>query len=973
MARRVQSRQLVGRTDELAALLDAATAAAGGQARTVLISGDAGIGKSRLITEAAAHARSEGFIVALGGCLQLGEVSVAYAPLVEALRDLRVQLGEDELDALAGPGLAEIGALFGEGDGSTRPPSGSSSLFEHLLAFLTRLGQRQPVMLVFEDMHWADASTRDLVAFLGRNLRSAAVALLLSYRADELHRRHPLRPLVADLERDPHVERITLEGLDRAELVSLLGEISDDALPDAAVDELLARSEGNPFYVEELIAAGGMGRGLPATLADVILGRVAMLSERTQAVLHDAAVLGHEVDDALLADVTGQPLDVVITALREAVYDQLLAIDGDACRFRHALVREALYDDMLPGERERMHVAAAQALQTSSRLSEQARWASIAYHWDAAHDTAQAFEASVRAGIEAEKVYALADAAEQFERALRLHDRVPDADSLAGMTRADLLVRAADAVQASSRTSRAIVLAEAALRELGDDARPEARALVLVRIGLSNWTQHHGAASVAAYEQAVAILDGRPPSRERARALAALGQSLMLRNLYRDAEATLRQAIDIATQVGARDVEGHALCSLGPSLAGLGHVDEGLVMVRRARELSAEFGSDDVSRTYVNEAHSLYIGGRRYDEAAKVAAEGVEYAIQHGQQSHYGEAIAGNAIAALICAGRWRDAERVRADPRVPGGDPYLELRFLALLLGQGRYDEARRLVRASLDSTADADDVQFRAQALLLAGELVAIDQRWDDARDLVSQALDMASRTDDQFYSAQILGAAMGIEADRAESARGAAERAVADRLAERVRAFPAAVTALGADLLPESRAWLVTADAQHERLLGRDTAAGWAAVADIWDDVGQPHPVAMARYRQADALLRARGDRDDAARVARDALRIAERLGAEPLAARIRQLAQRGRLELSGAPAARDPAAALNITPREIDVLRLLADGRTNRQIGEALFISEKTASVHVTNLLRKLGVPNRVEAAAIAQRVGLSGSG
>ena len=942
----------------------------------MLISGDAGIGKSRLITEAAAHARAQGFIVALGGCLQLGEVSVAYAPLVEALRDLRTQLGEDELDALAGPGLAEIGALFGEGNGGTRPAAGSSSLFEHLLAFLTRLGQRQPVMLVFEDMHWADASTRDLVAFLGRNLRSVAVALLLSYRADELHRRHPLRPVIADLERQTHVERVALDGLDRAELVSLLGEISEDALPDAAVDDLLARSEGNPFYVEELIAAGGVGRGLPATLADVILGRVATLSERTQAVLHDAAVLGNEVDDALLADVSGQPIDVVITALREAVYDQLLAIEGDACRFRHALVREALYDDMLPGERERMHVAAAQALQASSRLSEQARWASIAYHWDAAHDAPQAFEASVRAGIEAEHVYALADAAEQFERALRLHDRVPDADGLAGMTRADLLVRAADAVQASARTSRSIVLAEAALRELGDDAPPENRAMVLVRIGLSNWTQHHGAASVAAYEQAVAILDGRPPSRERARALAALGQSLMLRNLYRDAEATLRQAIDIASQVGARDVEGHALCSLGPSLAGLGHVDEGLVMVRRARELSAEFGrSDDVSRAYVNEAHSLYIGGRRYDEAAKVAAEGVEYAIQHGQQSHYGEAIAGNAIAALICAGRWNDAERVRADPRVPGGDPYLELRFLALLLGRGSYDEARRLVQESLDSTADADDVQFRAQALMLAGELASIEQRWDDARSLLGQALDMASRTDDQYYGAQIIGAAMSIEANRIEAAHGgaAAGAAVVDRLAERVRAFPVAVQARGAVLLPEARAWLATADAEHERALGRDTAAGWAAVAGIWDDLGQPYPAATARHRQADALLRGRGDRDEAATVARDAMRTAERLGAEPLAGRIRQLAQRGRLELSSTRAAPDPAAALNVTPREIDVLRLLADGLTNRQIGAALFISEKTASVHVTNLLRKLGVPNRLEAAAIAQRSGLSGSG
>src|SRR6266487_3713804 len=169
------------------------------------------------------------------------------------------------------------------------------------------------------------------------------------------------------------------------------------------------------------------------------------------------------------------------------------------------------------------------------------------------------------------------------------------------------------------------------------------------------------------------------------------------------------------------------------------------------------------------------------------------------------------------------------------------------------------------------------------------------------------MASRTDNQFYSAQILRTAMSIKADRAKATHGrAAEQTVADRLAERVRAFPAVVTTLGADLLPESHTWLATADAQHERLLGRDTAAGWAAVADIWDDVGQPYPAATARYRQADALLRARGDRDEAARVARDALRIAERLGAEPLAGRIRQLAQRGRLELSGAPAAPDPAA-------------------------------------------------------------------
>ncbi len=263
-----------------------------------------------------------------------------------------------------------------------------------------------------------------------------------------------------------------------------------------------------------------------------------------------------------------------------------------------------------------------------------------------------------------------------------------------------------------------------------------------------------------------------------------------------------------------------------------------------------------------------------------------------------------------------------------------------------------------------------------MLAGELAAIEQRWDDARDLLARALAMAVRTDDQFYAAQILGASMSVEARRVEaapkSAESAAARAVADRLAEQAHEFAAAVLARGSALLPESSAWLVTADAEHARALGHDTPAVWAGVAAAWDAVGQPHLAAGARYYQADALLRARGDRADAVAVARDALQVAERLGADPLAARIRHLAQRARLDLSAdaEPVAGDPLAALNVTPREADVLRLLADGRTNRQIGEALFISEKTASVHITNLLRKLGVSNRVEAAAVAQRAGLT---
>jgi predicted ATPase len=393
VARRVTSRQLVGRADELALLRVVTQGAADGAARVVLLSGDAGIGKSRLVATSIEQARRDGFIATLGGCLQLGEVSVAYAPLAEALRELRTQLGEDTLAELLGPGLTDVGALLSGGNAGDAQSSGP--LFEHLLGFLTRLSQRQPVLLVFEDLHWADASTRDLVAFLGRNLRDAAVVLLLTYRADDLHRRHPLRPVIADLERDLRVERIVLPGLRRDELARLLGEISDDPASDEVIDELLTRSDGNPFYVEELVAAGGIGHGLPATLSDLILSRVERLSEPAQAVLHVAAVLGDEVDDLLLEQVTGQP---ATSALREAVSDQVLVIDGDACRFRHALVREALYDDLLPGERERLHLDAARAIEASKRLDEHVRWALLAYHWDAGRMPVKAFAASLSAG-----------------------------------------------------------------------------------------------------------------------------------------------------------------------------------------------------------------------------------------------------------------------------------------------------------------------------------------------------------------------------------------------------------------------------------------------------------------------------------------------------------------------------------------------------------------------------------------------
>jgi ATP/maltotriose-dependent transcriptional regulator MalT len=976
VARRVTSSALIGRDAELAALHDAVSSARSGRARIVLLAGDAGIGKTRLITQVCARARHEGLGTAVGGCIQLGESSIAFAPLVEALRDLRRQLGAEVISELLGPAAAEIGVLFGEGEPSASG-SGRGALFEHLLGFLVRLGARQPTLLVFEDMHWADASTRDLVAFLGRNLREAAVAVVLSYRTDELHRRHPLRGLLSDLERDPQVDRIPVGGLRRPELVALLTEISDTPATSRVVDDLLLRTEGNPLYVEELVAAS-LGGNLPATLSEAILARVSELPAPTPMVLHQAAVLGQSVDDELLAEVTSQSPGQIADALRAAVERQLLVVDESGCRFRHALIREALYDDLLPGERERLHIAAAGALQAPgqrARIEDHVRWTLLAYHADAAHDLPLAFHASVRAGIESERKHALADAAARYERAMQLWDQVPEPAAAAGMTRAELIMRAAKATQYSSHSLRDVALVEHALAALQADASPEQRALFFERLGRINWIHHRGPQAVAAYEQAVALLADRPPSWEQAFTLATLGQSLMLRDHMRQAETVLRRAIAVSQLVGAGATEGHALCSLGPTLVTLGRVTEGLDAMRRAHDLSRAHGTtDDVCRYYNNLVHNLNMSGQ-YEEAQRVAVEGIAYAASTGHLHHYGEALTGNHIMALVLSGRWQQAAEVKAafELQVPGPDAYLETFWVNLLLGQGRYEQAEEVVSRLLDATAGADDVQLGAAVLLHAGELAALQGQWDTARQLLADGLRIAAATEDQYYASRGYAVALQAEADRVE-ATGPRNDAIAgihetaDRLIEQARHVAEAAEAM----LPETQAWLATAQAHHLRVRGRDDAQDWDAVAENWDRIGQPYRAAYARYRQADAVLRHRGDRGQAAVAARAALTVADRLEAQPLATDIRQLAQRARLDLAPVSSEIPPqrASELNVTPREAEVLGQLAIGRTNRQIAETLFISEKTASVHVTNLLRKLGVTNRVEAARIAQRAGLT---
>ncbi|HEX8929539.1 MAG TPA: AAA family ATPase, partial [Actinomycetota bacterium] len=520
------------------------------------------------------RAEAAGATVLVGGCLDVGDGTLPYAPVVEALRSLVATADPAALDELLGAARPELSRLVPELGGPAPPPAGAtppSRLFELLLGVLHRLAERGPVLLVIEDLHWADRSTRDLLGFLVRNLRGG-VALLLSYRSDELHRRHPLRPFLAELERGRRVERLELGRLSRRELADLLAGILDHRPAARQVREVFARSQGNPFYAEELLAAAPDGAALPPVVRDLLLARVEALPEEAQRVLRVAAAAGSRVDHELLAAVAGVPDRRLLELLREAVNRHLLASDqAGAYRFRHALVQEVLYDDLLPGERAALHAAYAAAL--SARTGERAGLAELgqlAYHWSAAHDLGPALLASVRAGLAAEAVYALAEAEGHYGRALELWSQAPQAAAASPLDRPELLQRAANAAMLSGQTDRAVALARQALAAVDLAAEPLRAGAALERLARYQWMNGDSDGAIATLEEAVAVIPSQPPSRELARAMAAQGQLLMLRARNAMAAARCEQAISVARQAGARAEEGHARNSLGIAMAAFG-------------------------------------------------------------------------------------------------------------------------------------------------------------------------------------------------------------------------------------------------------------------------------------------------------------------------------------------------------------------------------------------------------------------
>lgn len=907
---------LVGRTAELARLVRVLESAGAGTAGVALVGGDAGIGKTRLVTELVAEARERGFHVLVGQCAELGD-ALPYLPLADALRgaepEMRAAIAERPLLGQLLPGS------------ESAPPSALTQqrLFGSLLGLL---GEVQPVLFVIEDLHWADRSTRDLLVFLSRMVQTERVCVVGTYRTDDLHRRHPLRSVLAELKRLPTVTALEVTPLGAGEMsdyVATLGSVDPQRL-----GEIVTRADGNPFYAEELFAAMAEGDSLPDGLASLLMSRVEVLSESGQRVLRAAAVAGRRVEDELLREVSGLPLADFEEAVREIVSRGLLRVDGYGYAFRHALLQEAVYTDLLPGERTRLHAAFAERLTSPAEL---------AHHYLAGHDLAGALSASAEAGRLAERLGAPAEAHSHYDQALGLWERVEGAEQLAGESRVALAFRSAVMAADSGDNHRAVHQ----LRALPPTSEVNERLAYYLY-------EMDDPSSVEIAERAVETAGSQT---ELARALATLSRTLSYTPRHTEVEGLIARALEAARAAGARDAEAGALITQAARAELFGDIDRAHTLIDSATLMSTGDLAMDLRVRFFH-ARIHYEQGL-LEAAAEMADEGIRMAFESGLTwSTYGTDLRFLRFLIHYVAGEWDQAEAVAEGfPARVGTIPEATLSSFALFIevarGLPQVEPRLELLR------------HFWSDGLIayMARGLAAEHALWNGDPAAALEHVHAAFDTLDPGDSGSVRIAAVGLWA---LAELGSVEGA--DSLIDAARfAITFGPTGQRGEMGPEGRAWGLRAEAEWHRVHGRNDVDLWRATVDAFD-YGFVYETARARWRLSEALLAA-GDRVAAQAEWELARESAGKLRATPLETALTEFGRRARFGGAHGDG--------GLTARELEVLRLVAEGLTNREIAERLFIAQKTVSVHVSNILAKLDASTRTQAAAAARTRGLLG--
>jgi DNA-binding CsgD family transcriptional regulator/tetratricopeptide (TPR) repeat protein len=996
---------LVGRAGPLAVLDAALERAIDGQPSIVVLSGEAGIGKSRLLAELTAHADGREVHAAVAACVEVGG-QLPFLPLAGLLRRALGRIDAERREAVVGIAAEELARLVPElapGVAAGALPSdaaGRARLFERLLGVVERLAEA-PAMLAVEDCHWADDATAAFLAFLARSMTDGHLVLVLTRRA-------PSRPVgdaregwLDDLSRLPNATSVELGPLDRSSILAQLTSLGPTQAPDL-LERVWRRSDGNPMFAEELLAAAGRGERLPRALADSLDRDLATLSPAARRALAVASVVGRPFDERLVALVLESPPDEVRDALRAALEAHVLTLVDDGLRlaFRHGLLAEAVERSLLPDERRSLHAAVASALEGHAELADPTPGgpaAERAYHWQLADRPAESVAASLDAARAALGVGAYEAADEQFERALRLIDEGV-APPIA-VDRVELGLDAADAADLAGHTDRALERARQAAAYATDAGDDVGAGRLHSRIGYFLWVLGRASDALDEHRQAVALVPVDPPSDARARVLGAYAGALMGAGSYAASVAVAEAAVAAAETAAAPSSEARARSVLGSDLVALGDIDRGLAELAAAARLA---DAADVPAVAVVAHHNRAISmlaADRFEDALAEAHRGHDVARAGGLERRYGPHILGSAADALLRLGRLEEAietaERGRTISPDGRGTVYLDAvaaRTAALL---GRTNEAAAWLDRADELAAGELDPDLAAYLAAARAVVALASDRPAEAVAAVDAALADPAALDDPAWSAPLvaLGSRALAELPRphrralrtaghdAETRDDAADGHAGDRAGTGDRT-DAAIERLSAHPLTGSaRASLRAADAWRGR---GDADAAWREAVAGWDSVGAVLDAADARYRAAEAMLRARRERPRAEAMLREALSAASASGARPLADAIRRLARQARVDVDTAgdvtapteerqtPVATRPRyAGPPLSARELEVLALVADGRSNGEIADALFITRKTASVHVSHILDKLGVGSRVEAAILASRVGILG--
>jgi DNA-binding CsgD family transcriptional regulator len=964
---------LIGRTAELAAIT-AAVSDGGAGASVLILGGDAGIGKTRLLTEAADAAREHDLRCLLGHCVDLGDAHPPYLPFTEMFG--RLALDEPELIAdLTGryPAIARLlprrTASAGADDRIDR-----GELFESVLDALGQLARPNRLLIIIEDAHWADQATRDLLGFLFARLTAEPITIVVSFRSDDLHRRHPLRPVLAEWSRLRPVQRLQLDPLAADEVRTLVRSLRGVPITESDLQSIVSRADGNAFFAEELVAAADQfadGGQLPWQLADLLLVRLDRLSDSAREVLRVAAVAGRRVSHALLEAVAKLPNAALDAALREAVDANVLQLtpSGRGLMFRHALLSEAVYEDLLPGERVRIHAAYAAALVNREHGSS----AELARHARQSHDLATAYEASVRAGDEAMAMAAPQEALHHFQAAVELAPLTPAASG----DPSPLVQAVVDAAVAAGRSYRGLKIARAALAELPADAPDATRAGLLYAFAFAAVLGETDDEPLAATAGALRLVPADPPTDFRARLLALHAHTAFVMGRDVDAQRWATEAVEAGRAIGSRQAITDAQTTLATLERRSGQPLEA------ARLLTAVADEAHAAGDAVAEVRSLHSLGSLHLElanlhdaelafqaSAKVSAEAGRPWAAFGMESR--------ALAGLVqyLRGDW---DRALGTLDVTGQSPPAQAEALfaatAMLIRAGRGDESLLELGPRLRPMwAREGRIGLYSTAAALA--IYELQGRIDEALAAIEQAVvTLGALWQAEWFLGRIRLSAVGIATVTSALGRAArADRPALIRHGERLLADGRTSAEKGLPgtrrLGPEGLAWVARLEAEWARLRwsadadppGEDELVGqWQSAVDKFgpSDVLED---ARSRVRLA-SVLRAAGRGPEAAEQADLARRVARSLRAEPLLTEIRALG------LAAAPVRVTGGKGIAaLTQREREVLELLVQAGTNRQIARRLYISEKTVSVHVSNILAKLEVRSRNEAAALARTWG-----